>query len=105
MMEGMIIAPLQQMLIVLIFGWSLHIFAPERFLSLEGERLRCFQGKYLVTLAVFLSVMLWAVKSDLTLQKTLLVSPDGIVNLSYGPRFWADGHDRCSDWHRRYENR
>lgn len=105
MMEGMIIGPLQQMLIVLVFGWALHVFAQDRFISMAGNVLYKYQGKYTVVLAAFFAVTLWGVKADLALQDTLLVSPDGVVNLSYGPRFWADGHDHCTDWHERYQNR
>jgi O-antigen ligase len=105
MMEGMVIAPLQQMLIVLVFGWALHVFAGEKFVSETGTAFVRHQVRYGMVLAVFLSITLWGVKADLTLQRQLLVSPEGVVNLSYGPRFWADGHDHCPDWHERYENR
>lgn len=104
MMEGMIIAPLQQMLIVLVFGWALHVFAQEKFIPLAGNTQYRYQGKYIVVLIVFLAVTLWGVKEDLALQNKLLVSPDGVINLSYGPRFWADGHDHCPAWHERYQN-
>jgi|GEM_PF-4019374 len=105
MMEGMIIGPLQQMLIVLVFGWALHAFARAKFTPVSGGALRWFQARYLVVLATFLAITLWGVKADLALQKKLLVSPDGVINLSYGPRFWADGHDHCPDWHERYEKK
>jgi len=105
MMEGMIIAPLQQMLVVLVFGWALHAFAQEKFTPLTGKALCRFQVKYVVVLAAFLSLTVWGVKADLALQKKLLISPEGVVNLSYGPRFWADGHDHCPEWHERYQNR
>jgi len=105
MMEGMVIAPLQQMLIVLVFGWALHAFVGEKFVCETGTAFSRYQVKYGVVLAVFLSVTLWGVKADLILQRQLLVSPGGVINLSYGPRFWADGHDHCPSWHERYENR
>lgn len=105
MMEGMIIGPLQQMFIVLVFGWALHAFAGESFAPLTGRALCRYQGKYVVVLAAFLATTLWGVKADLALQNKLLISPDGVINLSYGPRFWADGHDHCPTWHERYQNR
>jgi len=105
MMEGMIIGPLQQMLIVLVFGWALHAFAQVKFTPLTGKALCQYQGIYTVVLAAFLAITLWGMKADLALQNELLVSPDGVVNLSYGPRFWADGHDHCPDWHERYKKR
>lgn len=105
MMQGMIVAPLQQMVIVLVFGWTLHAFAQERFASVSGKTLSWYQGKYLVLLIAFMALALWGVKSDLALQNELLVSPDGVINLSYGPRFWADGHDHCLNWHERYQSR
>src|SRR5690554_6797451 len=105
MMEGMIIAPLQQMLIVLAFGWALHAFAHEKFTPVTGRAFHLYQGCYVAVLATFLAIILWGVKADLALQRQLLVSPEGVVNLSYGPRFWADGHDHCFDWHERYESR
>lgn len=105
MMEGMITGPLEQMLIVLVLGWAWHFFAQNNFTDLDGKALRRYQTKYLVVLLAFLSVALWGTKADLAFQKTLLVSPEGVVNLSYGPRFWADGHDHCLDWHERYQNR
>jgi O-antigen ligase len=105
MMQGMIIAPLQQMLIVLVFGWALHVFAHEKFSLLAGPALSRYQGIYVIVLAGFLAITLWGVKADLALQQKLLVSPEGVVNLSYGPRFWADGHDHCPEWHERYQNR
>ena len=104
MMEGMIIGPLQQMLLVLVFGWALHAFAQEKFAPLAGKSLCRYQGIYVIVLAAFLAITLWGVKADLVLQQKLLVSPDGVVNLSYGPRFWADGHDHCPGWHERYQN-
>jgi O-antigen ligase len=104
MMEGMIIAPLQQMLIVLVFGWALHAFAGAKFAPLTGKALTRYQGGSAVVLVAFFAITLWGVKADLTLQSKLLISPDGVINLSYGPRFWADGHDHCSDWHQRYQS-
>lgn len=103
LMEGMIIAPLQQMLIVLVFGWALHAFTRGSFIPLTGGAMSRYQGKYVVILAALLAITLWGVKQDLTLQEQLLISPDGVVNLSYGPRFWADGHDHCPDWHERFK--
>ena len=105
MMEGMITAPLQQMLIVLVFGWALHVFAPEHFIPVHGKHFVWYQIRYLGLILAFFAVTLWGVKSDLALQRQLLVSPDGVINLTYGPRFWADGHDHCSEWHERYQNR
>jgi hypothetical protein len=94
------------MLIVLVFGWALHAFAGEqRFTSMRGKALNWYQGRYFVCLVAFLAVTLWGVKMDLALQNKLLVSSEGVINLSYGPRFWADGHDYCPDWHQRYQNR
>jgi len=105
MMEGMIIGPLQQMLIVLVFGWSLHAFAREKFVPVADKAFYWQKGRHLAVLIPFLATTLWVVKADLELQDNLLRSPEGIVNLSYGPRFWADGHDHCIDWHNRYQNR
>lgn len=105
MVDGVIIGPLQQMVLVLIFGWTLHAFSAEKFTFLEASSGNWIQVPKFGLLVTFLAVVLWGVDKDLQLQKELLVSPDGTVNLSYGPRFWADGHDRCSDWHERYENR
>jgi hypothetical protein len=105
MMQGMIVAPLQQMMIVLVFGWSLHAFGQERFALITGKTLSWYLVKYVVLLVVFLTLTLWGVKSDLAMQDKLLVSPDGVINLSYGPRFWADGHDHCVSWHEHYQSR
>ncbi|MDG5499221.1 O-antigen ligase family protein [Marinobacter sp. BGYM27] len=105
MMEGMIIGPLQQMLVVWVFGWALHVFAQEKFVPLTGKAPCGYQRIYVIGIALFLAIVLWGVKADLVLQKKLLVSPDGVVNLSYAPRFWADGHDHCLEWHERYQNR
>ena len=105
MMQGMINSPLQQMLIVLVFGWTLHLFSRSKFVSESENSVRPSQILHLVAVIVFLSILLWGVKKDLQLQRELLVSPDGTVNLSYGPRFWADGHDHCPDWHERYKKR
>lgn len=104
MMEGMIIAPLQQMLIVLVFGWALHAFAGEQFGPLTGSALSRYQGGSAAVLVVFFAITLWGVKADLALQNKLLISPEGVINLSYGPRFWADGHDHCPSWHQRYQD-
>lgn len=104
MMEGMIIGPLQQMLVVWVFGWALHVFANEKFAPLTGKALCGYQVKWVIGLVLLLAIALWGVKSDLELQQKLLVSPEGVVNLSYGPRFWADGHDHCPKWHERYQN-
>lgn len=99
MMEGMIIGPLQQMLIVLVFGWSLHIFAGDRFQAVSANELmrHCFSR--LAILGVISVCILWGVKADLSMQRDLLVSPEGVIKLTYGPRFWADGHDHCTGWH------
>lgn len=105
MMEGMIMSPLQQMLIVLVFGWAMSVFSGQRFVPLTGRALDLNRGVSVIFVAGFLAVTLWGVKSDLALQSELLISPDGSINLSYGPRFWADGHDHCNDWHERYQNR
>jgi O-antigen ligase len=105
MVDGVIIGPLQQMVLVLVFGWALHAFSPEKFVVTKSGDRSSLQIVSVVVLAVVLAVVLWGVEKDLQLQRQLLVSPDGTVNLSYGPRFWADGHDRCPDWHERYENR
>jgi len=105
MMEGMIIAPLQQMLLVLLFGWSLHAFAPDKFVSLTENRGSRLKLGFAAVLCAFLAVVLWGMKADLALQRQLLVSPEGVVNLSYGPRFWADGHDHCQNWHERFYGR
>src|SRR5690554_392191 len=105
MMQGMILSPLSQMLIVLVFGWSLSVFSKQRFVPLTGKAWSRYQGLGVVVLAGLLAITLWGVKSDLALQDELLISPDGTINLSYGPRFWADGHDHCTDWHERYQNR
>ncbi|SHK36400.1 O-antigen ligase [Marinobacter antarcticus] len=104
MVEGMITGPLQQMLLVLVLGWALHVFTQGKFALLAGKALCRYQGAYVIVLAAFLAITIWGVKADLILQQKLLVSPDGVVNLSYGPRFWADGHDHCPDWHERYQN-
>ncbi|KXS53653.1 MAG: O-antigen polymerase [Marinobacter sp. T13-3] len=103
MMQGMIIAPLQQMLIVLLFGWALHLFAQEKFVLVTAGSFCRYQVVYVVILSMLFALSLWGIKSDLSLQRELLVRPDGTVNLSYGPRFWADGHDHCTSWHERYQ--
>ncbi len=105
MMEGMIIGPLQQLLIIWMFGWALHAFSHGSFIPLNGQALRWRQSIYVTALILFLAIILWGVKADLILQRELLVSPEGVVNLSYGPRFWADGHDHCPGWHERYQDR
>ncbi|WP_111495778.1 O-antigen ligase family protein [Marinobacter bohaiensis] len=105
MMEGMITGPLQQMLIVLVFGWALQIFGGERFFLQVASGSLGYRSIRLLLLVAFLALTLWGVKADLAMQRELLVSPDGKVNLSYGPRFWADGHDYCPGWHERYEKR
>lgn len=102
MMQGMINSPLQQMLIVLVFGWAWHVFSSAKFYLREGLPFERSQVIYTACLIAFLMTVLWGAKQDLDLQRELLISPDGTVNLSYGPRFWADGHDRCRDWHQRY---
>lgn len=95
MIQGMVIGPFQQMLIVLICGWSLSVFNPQAFSLISGRALMLSAIKYLAAFAVCAFIVLWGVKKDLVLQKELLVSPEGVVNLSYSPRFWADGHDHC----------
>ncbi|MHA7808467.1 MAG: O-antigen ligase family protein [Marinobacter adhaerens] len=105
MMQGMINSPLQQMLIVLVFGWAWHVFSQTRFVSQSNSSISNAQVLRFIGVVVFLSIVLWGTKKDLELQTELLVSPDGVVNLSYGPRFWADGHDHCPDWHERYSTR
>jgi len=105
MMQGMINSPLQQMLIVLVFGWAWHVFSYTRFVSRSNNSISNAQVLHFIGVVGFLSIVLWGTKKDLELQTELLVSPDGVVNLSYGPRFWADGHDHCPDWHERYSAR
>ncbi len=105
MMQGMINSPLQQMLIVLVFGWAWHRFGSTRFVSRSNSSISNAQVIHFIGVVGFLSIVLWGTKKDLELQTELLVSPDGVVNLSYGPRFWADGHDHCPDWHERYSTR
>lgn len=95
MMEGMIIGPLQQMLIVLVFGWSLHVFAGDNFESLCAKAWVVHSLGRLAILGVVLVLVLWGAKVDLMMQRDLLVSSEGVIKLTYGPRFWADGHDHC----------
>ena len=105
MMEGMIIGPLQQMLIVLVFGWALSVFVGEKFTAMVGQRSGLPKLLHSTALLTFMLVAVSGIRQDLDLQRELLVSPEGVINLSYGPRFWADGHDHCTDWHQRYEQR
>ena len=93
------------MLIVLVFGWAWHRFGSTRFVSRSNSSISNAQVLHFIGVVGFLSIVLWGMKKDLELQTELLVSPDGVVNLSYGPRFWADGHDHCPDWHERYSTR
>lgn len=104
MLDGMIIGPLQQMLLVLMIGWTFHAFGSEKFVAVTERVSLCCKSFTVGVLALFLTLVLWGVKEDLALQRDLLISDDGTINLSYGPRFWADGHDRCPGWHERHRS-
>lgn len=95
-MEGMIVSPLQQMLIVLVSGWAMHWFAASCFTPVSGPvGTRWREWRYLLVLLLFLAPLLFMTKADLVWQRMLLIDGDGVVNLTNGPRYWLDGHDHC----------
>ncbi len=108
--QGTLVSPLGQMAGILVFGWAWSEFAPQQFkqetivngpsgatgFTLKTAKWRWFTG---LLLALALGGWLVMAKADLALQKDLLVSDNGIIRLSYGPRYWADGHDHCPLWH------
>lgn len=100
--QGILVSPLSQIMALLVFGWAWHEFSHNGFVSENaalGRPLK--QGLMVLLVAALLAAWLFMAKQDLRLQKTLLTLPDGSINLSYGPRYWADGHDHCLAWHLR----
>src|SRR3546814_15583368 len=90
------------MVLVLVFGWTWSKFSPQSFVHLMDSEQQRSKGLRLFRwplLAAFLAVWLVMAKTDLALQTRLMVSSDGVINLSYRPRYWADGHDHCPAWH------
>lgn len=105
MMQGMIITPLSQLLVVLTLGWALHEFAAHRFVVAQDRQWQVRRLAYGGMVLMGLLATLYMTKADLALQEKLLVSPDDTIILSYGPRYWTEGHDHCEEWLRNAPHR
>lgn len=105
MMQGMIVTPLSQLLIVLTLGWTLHEFAAHRFVVAQDRQWQVRRFAYGGMVLMGLLATLYMTRADLALQEKLLVSPDGTIILSYGPRYWTEGHDHCEEWLRNAPHR
>jgi O-antigen ligase len=102
-LQGMLIAPLGQMATVLIFGWAWGVFATKNFATLQSKAgsLSVLRIMHVTVTVALLALWVVMARYDLPLQKQLMTLPDGTIVLSYGPRYWADGHDHCPLWHQR----
>jgi hypothetical protein len=111
--QGILFSPLSQMAVILVFGWAWHAFSPQSFILLstggrgvgnvsfvKEKTVRWLQCTLVIAL---LAIWLVMAKYDLALQKRLLILPDGTINLSYAPRYWAEGHSHCPAWHQRHD--
>lgn len=105
MTAGMILAPLNQLLEVLVVGWALHEFAARPMQAWQGAAWLKARSVYLLLFVVGFIAVVAMTKVDLAKQDTLFTLPDGSINLSYGPRYWADGHDYCPVWQQRFRSR